>query len=77
MLVMFRGTGCAECPFYHANVSIEDAGVRIEEVRCALDGMEWADGRVLDIKLGRDGKRKGDCPFLDPMVKSIEVEAFE
>jgi hypothetical protein len=77
MLVMFKGTGCAECPFYNANFSMEDAGVRIEGARCALDGLVDVAGYVFDIKLGQDGKRKGNCPFLDPMRKAIEVESYE
>ena len=73
MLVMFKGSGCAECPFYRTERNEDD----LVDVECALDGLVDVTGYVFDIKLGQDGKRKGNCPFLDPMRKAIEVESYE
>ncbi|MCK4306520.1 MAG: hypothetical protein KAY24_19920, partial [Candidatus Eisenbacteria sp.] len=64
------------CPFYHKHVVV-DEDVRVESACCALDGREAFGDQVLDIKLGVDGKRGGDCPFIDPLCRQIEVGCYE
>lgn len=69
MFVVFGGRGCAECPFLHESME-HDTVVRT----CNLDGI-WVSalGREISIKLGRDGKRKGDCPFKMSQKVTVEV----
>ena len=73
-MVMFKGKGCAECPFYHEDL---DDGGNIIDQWCSLDGMEELGGHELNIELERDGKRKGDCPFYTRGPGQIEVGCID
>jgi hypothetical protein len=73
MMVQFKGKGCRGCPFFHETHTPDGD---VDYVWCALDDMETFDDRKLDIKLGRDGKRKGDCPFIGEPGQ-IEVGCYE
>lgn len=65
MIIKFEGKGCKGCPFfwveYHADLR------KCEEVDwtcCTLTGnINHKTGEMVKIKLGRDFKRKGACPF--------------
>lgn len=80
MMVMFEGEGCTNCPFFrhrHLPQVCVDSKPMIPEFTCTLDGLvELADLKI-EIKLGNDGKRAGDCPFGPRGPGQIEVGADE
>ena len=81
MLIIIHGENCSDdCPFYNFDVYV-DHGARIKNPTCRLSGHEYAEGKVLDIRLRMRGKvgvdrycpRPKECPFSDPHGQTVEV----
>jgi hypothetical protein len=76
MIVKFEGKGCKGCPFYMVKYSgaAFDLG-RWEVLRayCVLHGeVDQETDKQIEIELGKDFKRRGDCPF----IKGDKIEVI-